>query len=478
MNKQINWSRWALPIFLCLAVILRLGTFFPSVINHDESTYILIGNGVLHGQIYLVDSFDTKPIGIFLVYALFNFLGGGSIFIMRLLTALVVGLTAYLIYKLTKKASGQSVAGQAAGLIYILLTSIFKFYGLSPNTELFFVPFAVGAIYLAWGNDRKWWHFILAGCLLGLGFVIKYVIAADALAVGLILLWLGWKNKHFWRTVFQFCISLCIGFIIPIVAVYVYYLTIGAVDNFLFYTFEVTSRYPVQASWGKRLLFVLDFFGRFFPFTLLAIAAWRKQKIQPSDWQYFLLLWLVCVTVMTLLPGKTFGHYQIQMMPILAILAGHWFASIQSPLSKIEKWWIKRGVLTTFVVWIGLSIGLLVYYTSKPDYPREIAHILHENMEEGDQVYTGNYHHIVYYLLGQTSLTPYVHSSLLFYEHHLDALGIDLMQEAKRIVDEVQPKFILLRKNDIENELTDYIYQNYTLSKIELPDKVWLLERR
>ena len=478
MKKQINWTQWALPIFLFLAVILRLGTFFPSVINHDESTYILIGNGILHGQTYLVDSFDTKPIGIFLVYALFNFLGGGSIFMMRLLTALVVGLTAYLMYKLTEKASGQSVAGLAAGLIYILLTSIFKFYGLSPNTELFFVPFAIGAIYLAWGNDRKWWHFLLAGFLLGLGFVIKYVIAADALALGLILLWLGWKNKHFWRTVFQFCISLCIGFIIPIVTVYVYYLAIGAVDDFLFYTFEVTSRYPVQASWNKRLLFVLDFFGRFFPFTLLAIAAWRKQKIQPSDWQYFLLLWLLCVTVMTLLPGKTFGHYQIQMMPILAILSGHWFASIQEPLSKMEKWWMKRGTLITFVVWIGLTVGLLGYYTSKPDYPREIARILHENMEEGDQVYTGNYHHIVYYLLGQRSLTPYVHSSLLFYEHHVNALEIDLMQEAKRIVDEVQPKFILLRKNDIENELTDYIYQYYTVSKIELPDKVWLLERK
>lgn len=477
MKRQASWQRWALPIFLFLAVILRLGTFFPSVINHDESTYILIGNGILHGQTYLVDSFDTKPIGVFLIYALFNFLGGGSIFVMRLLTAMVIGLTAYLICKLTHKASGHTIAGQAAGLIYILLTSIFKFYGLSPNTELFFVPFAIGAIYLAWGKDRQWWHFLIAGFLLGLGFVIKYVIAADALALGLILLWLGWKNKHFWKSILQFCLSLCIGFIVPIMTVYLYYLNLGAVDNFLFYTFEVTSRYPVEASWGQRLLFVLDFFGRFFPFALLAIAAWRKEKLVPSVWKQFLLLWLICVTVMTLLPGKTFGHYQIQMMPILAILAGHWFISIQSPVSKLEKWWSKKGRLVTNIIWIGLSLVLIQYYTTKPDYPKEIASILHEKMEEGDEVYTGNYHHIIYYLLGQKFVTPYVHSSLLFYKHHTEALEIDLLKEAKRIVDEVQPLFVLLRKDDIENELTDYIYLHYKISE-ELPDNVWLLEQK
>ena len=98
-------------------------------------------------------------------------------------------------------------------------------------------------------------------------------------------------------------------------------------------------------------------------------------------------------------------------------------------------------------------------------------------LKEGDKIYTGNYHHVVYHLLGQTSVTPYVHSSLLFYEHHVNALEIDLKKEAMRIVNEVQPAFVLLRKNDIENELTDYIYQYYTITR-ELPDKVWLLERK
>ena len=165
--RQIDWSKWALPILLLLAVLLRWGTFFPSVINHDESTYFLIGKGLLEGQTYLVDSYDTKPVGIFLVYALMSWLGGSSIFMLRLFTALVVGLTAYLLYRLGNKASGSQNVGWAAGISYLMLASIFKFYGISPNTELFFNPFTLGALLLVWGEGRKLPHFILAGLLLG-----------------------------------------------------------------------------------------------------------------------------------------------------------------------------------------------------------------------------------------------------------------------------------------------------------------------
>mgnify|MGYP000745940403 CR=1 FL=1 len=199
--RGVDWSKWALGIFLGLAVVIRWGTFFPSVINHDESTYFLIGQGLLQGQTYLVDSFDTKPIGIFLVYALMSLLGGGSIFMLRLFTALVIGLTAYLIFRLGRKANADERVGWAAGIAYLLLSSIFKFYGLSPNTELFFVPFAVAAVLLVWGEKQQWYHFASAGLLLGAGFVIKYVIAADAFAIGAFLLWRGWRQQELGKAI-------------------------------------------------------------------------------------------------------------------------------------------------------------------------------------------------------------------------------------------------------------------------------------
>ncbi|WP_367388531.1 ArnT family glycosyltransferase [Lewinella sp. LCG006] len=472
--RQIDWSKWALPALLFLAVLLRWGTFFPSVINHDESTYFLIGKGLLEGQTYLVDSYDTKPVGIFLIYALMSWLGGGAIFFLRLFTALVIGLTAYLLYLLGNSASGNTKASWAAAISYLLLTSIFKFYGISPNTELFFNPFTLGALLLVWGEGRKIHHFLLAGLLLGAGFMIKYVIAADALAIGLFLLWQGWRKERIFRTILQECLPLTLVFFLPLALTYGYYASIGQTEAFLFYTFDVTSKYPVEASWVDRLLFALAFFGRFFPFTLLAIFALREPLAKDRTWQGFLLLWLGCVTVMTLLPGKTFGHYQIQMMPPLALLAALWFdpeRKQQGWLRKAAARWIKPFMVVAFV---GISVGLFFYFRNKLDGPRLVAAALKERLAPGELVYTGNYHHIVYHLLGQQGLTPYVHSSLLFYDHHVEALEIDLTKEAKRILDQ-HPRFILLRTDHPHNLLTNSIYERYEITDT-LPDKVWLLE--
>lgn len=472
--QRIDWSKWALPVLLLLALLLRWGTFFPSVINHDESTYFLIGKGLLEGQTYLVDSYDTKPIGIFLIYALFSWLGGASIFMLRVFTALTIGLTAYLLYRLGYKTSGNNNVAWAAGISYLLLTSIFKFYGLSPNTELFFNPFTIGALLLVWGDHRRIHHFIFAGLLLGCGFMIKYVIAADALAMGLLLLWQGWQKRKLLVAVFQECLPLTLAFFIPVLLTYAFYAEIGQVEAFLFYTFDVTSRYPVETDWGTRLLFALAFLGRFFPFTLLAIFAIRERLTTDRIWQNFLLLWLFCVTVMTLLPGKTFGHYQIQMMPPLALLAATWFHAERQQQQWLRKLSGKGMQAFLAVVFVGVSIGLFFYYTSKLDGPRVIAKKLEERLQPGEVVYTGNYHHIVYPLLGQNSLTPYVHSSLLFYDHHISALEVDLEEEASKILAQ-HPRFVLLRTDHPHNTLTSLIYERYQITDT-LPDKVWLLE--
>ncbi|MEL6655130.1 MAG: glycosyltransferase family 39 protein [Bacteroidota bacterium] len=473
--QRVDWSKWALGIFIILAIIIRWGTFYPSVINHDESTYFLIGKGLLEGQTYLVDCFDTKPIGIFLIYAAMSWLSGGSIFLLRLLTTVVVGFTAFLVFRLGRKATNDERVGWAAGLGYLLLCSIFKYYGLSPNTELFFVPFALGAVLLTWGPDRRVYHFAAAGLLLGLGFMVKYVIAADAFAIGVYLLWRGWQDKQLGKAIFQQCLPMTLIFFAPVLLTYAYYSSMGQLDAFLFYTFDVTSRYPVEASWGSRAVFTLAFFGRFFPFTLLAIFAFRAPLQLDRQWQQFLLLWLVCVVVITILPGKTFGHYQIQLMPALALLAATWFVqerTSQPWLRKLSGSW-AWGILALAI--IGLSVGLISYYTKKVDDPRVVAAELQERLEPGDLVYTGNYHHITYHLLGQQSLTPYVHSSLLFYEHHVNALEIDLEQEAQNILRQ-DPRFVLLRTDHPHNKLTDLIYDQYTVTDTLL-DKVWILEK-
>ncbi|MEL7163004.1 MAG: glycosyltransferase family 39 protein, partial [Bacteroidota bacterium] len=186
--------RW-LALFILLAVALRWGSFFISVINHDESTYIVIADGMLRGEVYLRDVVDTKPIGIFWLYAALIKLTGGAIWGLRTAAALVVALGAWGLFLAGRRATGSEKVGVAAGVIYCWACAIFTYYGLSPNTEIFFNLFTIFAVALVVAPRVKeraadpFWHWPLAGLLLGLAMIVKPFAAAESLAVGLFLVW-------------------------------------------------------------------------------------------------------------------------------------------------------------------------------------------------------------------------------------------------------------------------------------------------
>src|SRR5690554_6361189 len=92
-----------LLLLMAVSIGLRFFSFFPSVLDHDESTYLIIGRDILNGKELYTDVTDTKPVGIFLFYAALEYLFGGSIFLKRLVFSLVVGFTSFLVYKVSLK---------------------------------------------------------------------------------------------------------------------------------------------------------------------------------------------------------------------------------------------------------------------------------------------------------------------------------------------------------------------------------------
>ncbi|MCB0588813.1 MAG: hypothetical protein KDD06_26225, partial [Phaeodactylibacter sp.] len=112
-------------LFLGIALLLRFFSFFPSVINHDESTYIVISDAILAGHTYQVDYIDTKPIGIFLIYAFLQLLMGKSVLLLRVAAAATLAATAYFLYRAKLSFGSRQEAAFASGLAYLFLNSIF-----------------------------------------------------------------------------------------------------------------------------------------------------------------------------------------------------------------------------------------------------------------------------------------------------------------------------------------------------------------
>lgn len=83
-----------LGVIVC-TIILRSPNLFPSVINWDESTFILMGQSVLDGHLPYLELWDNKPPLLFFIFALFIGIGGKNIVWIRVAGSLFLGISAF-----------------------------------------------------------------------------------------------------------------------------------------------------------------------------------------------------------------------------------------------------------------------------------------------------------------------------------------------------------------------------------------------
>jgi 4-amino-4-deoxy-L-arabinose transferase-like glycosyltransferase len=448
----------ALALLTGLSIVLRLFSFIPAVIDHDESTYIVIADALRGGDVYLRDVIDTKPIGIFTLFALFQILFGKSILVIRLMAAIWVALSGWMLYLVHRqiiKTSSTSVVNSApiaSGLIYVIGLSVFTSFGVSPNTEHFFALFAVSALFIVLRWTGPGW-FLLSGLLLGIGFMIKYVVLFDALAIGFFYLWLQVTDGKKWVYWLSRCILMGIGYLIPFTMVWIYYRHLGMEEIFLHYTFNVSGEYFIRPPWYKYVTYVLEGLGRLFPLTIWFIYCSWNWRITGPKLPVLSWLWAGLVLFIILLPGKLFSHYFIQFMLPLSLLAGSFFDRRRSPGRALA--WIRKPALGYALLGIIVVVNVALQrkdYALKRDYPREVAAYLNESLQPGDVIYTANAYQILYHLTGTKSPTPYIHPSLLWTDENNLALGIDRREEWNKILAQ-QPRYIIIKKKLPEGNL-------------------------
>lgn len=431
-------------VFLFGSILLRFFTYFPAVINHDESTYIVIAQALLSGDTYWVDVVDTKPIGIFLLFGFFQAIFGYFILPIRVIASVWVALTAFFIYRSQLNLGGDHRAAITSGCIYIILISFFTFFGLSPNTELFFSLFTILGFYLVSKNVTLIKVF-LAGLALGIGFVIKPVVMFDMIAFIAFFLLVQYKDfPVFLRKVITFGL----GCLIPFSIVAFYYWSIGYFDTFLFFTFEVSRRYLIDQSFTENVMYFIDFFLRFLPVTIWFFVSLFSRKTTSKQLRLFFVVWSALVWLAIFLPGKVFAHYTIQFMIPFAFVAG-WFFDQRVEHTGFWKVILMPKVGFPLLACL-LAITLIIQkkdFVDAPDTPRMIASYLRSNLTSDELVYTGDAQHIIYTLLNQRSPTRYVHRSLLQNQDLASALKIEPVNMLNNLYRDPQIKFVLHEKN-------------------------------
>ncbi len=455
MKNIVLKEKYILPLFLLAAVVLRLFSFFPSVLDHDESTYLIIGRDILHGKALYKDVTDTKPVGIFLFYAALQFLFGNSIILKRLVFALVVGSTGFLVYRVSKKMFSQKLVALASGIIYIIYVSIWNYHGRSPNTELLFNMCTIGALLLFLKPNLR--NYFFGGLILGIGFIVKYLVLFDFAAFLLFFfIYEMWHPEN--RLKLQVWIRYVItglAFLIPFGLTNLYFWLGDHFQDFYFITYELPGNYGSSPSLTRYIVMLLDFTAKFLPISFLVFyILFIRNKLWEQKHKWFFGLWIFMVLFAIYIPGKEFSHYTIQLMLPLSLIAGLFFHSEFKP-DRITGLIYSRSFGWPAFAVIILSIQVISFQNEvlKPDYEQEVATYISKQMKPGDKIFVSNYQQIIYYLLDVESPTKFVHSNLLFTPTH-KAFNVNARDEISKTLRK-HPKFVLMqnRNETVQKEL-------------------------
>ena len=167
---------------LCIwALMLRLPFFFPDTIDWDESTYIIMGQGLLDGFLPYDRIWEMKPPLTFVAFAAVIQLLGKTVAAVRFGGYLCVVLTSYLVYRASYLIAQDKLSACIAALVS---TSMMSIFARSLMTELLCVVPLSAALLLLFSDRSELPRTFLVGILIGIAVMIRTNLAVLALAVG------------------------------------------------------------------------------------------------------------------------------------------------------------------------------------------------------------------------------------------------------------------------------------------------------
>jgi 4-amino-4-deoxy-L-arabinose transferase-like glycosyltransferase len=310
---------WLAPFIVVVVMIplLRLP------LERDEGEYAWAAEIWARGGLPYRDSFLQKPPGIILAYATFHGLfGGGPVAVHVALLAIYVA-TVLLVGALARRAAGPDAVLPAA-CCFAFGVSVPAFQGQAFNTEALVMLGSAGAGLALWRlhDERRWQWVLAAAAAASIAMFGKQVAAPFAAMVVLSIVGLGrsWTERTKWGAATAGLVAF------PYLVAISYAATRGALPDFLdgvlLHNLEYTGQsleLATRRARGDRI-YPLDAFG--FVVAALSLVALGRFAWQRAWWPLgFFIAWLVAAWVGVSAGGHYRGHYFLQLLPLVVILA-------------------------------------------------------------------------------------------------------------------------------------------------------------
>ncbi len=418
-----NKTLFFILLSLCV-LILRSPSLYYTFLDVDESQFAGFAHVLMDGGLPYHDSLDTKPPLIYLFYAAcFHFFGKYNMQGVHLMSLLINFLTAFTLYKIVKQkdpSEASTPAAMIAALFYVFFSTCYlpKFIATS-ITSIMVLPLAL-SIYL-WLKGEKELLFrydFLAGFFTALAFLLKYQAGIQLVLFGLSTgLTLYLNREHRTHTYLRF-LALLVGFFLPVVILLITLQKMGVYHEFITWSLKGSLLY-IQAGtetipfWKNLFLRAGAFIGSTALIWVLAVQYIRRAD-KKNSFNELIILWFMLSWIPVSTGGRFYGHYFIQLLPSVCLLAALKAADLSSEKAKITL------VLATFIpalfFW-GLRIDFRQVDSLFPDdqifEQEKIGQWLKDNTEPGQKLFVWGFATAIYFHAERPPASRFLWTDLL-----------------------------------------------------------------
>ena len=467
--QEPNWKSVLWLLFL-VALIIRFPFFFRDYVDRDESTFIIMAQSWVEGNLPYIKLWDLKPPITFLTFASVISVFGKSFIAIRLMGTLLVCFTAFFTYKIAIRFVPKSAALWCSLFCVFFLSLFGSLQGVMSEHICTF--FFVAALYILVSKNSWYWQLIV-GLLFGLSVMSKLNMAYPLMTMGLVLLWQTVGTKNLKSDIVKLLL-MGTGFVLLVYLTSIPYQLQGQLHIWWQSIFEAPLAYSQTKfhSVFKALPFVLVIT------TALGLAIYKQLIALNSKEIQLLLAVVVGVLASFMQTGKVNGHYLIQLYPFLLILMATGLQNFEF-LKNIPK--VLLGILVLLVPMesyleyaniIGNKLEKGSFFNGEGI---DVPHYITENKLDTKNIFFTEYH-IGYWVLGvdpptkvATHPSNITRDKLFPYMNNPRVTG---MEELQFILEEIQPNIIVARKGkrifdkkllDFNDYIDTYLDDHYQL---------------
>lgn len=310
------------PLYLILALVFlfRIPSLFEPYWYGDEAIYLTLGEGVRQGFVLYRDIFDHKPPAIYLLAAV-----AGSVFWFRLILLFWSLASITLFWELAKNLFNKKTKPAIlATSIFAFLTTIPLLEGNIANSEIFMIGPTTAALLIVFSSKKiTVLKLFSAGLLFSLSVLFKVPAVFDFFA--LVAFWVlntRLTARDILKTVKNILV-IAGAVLVPILISMFYFFIQGALTQYLntawSQNFFYISRWSApslslgdtiaQAGLSVRAAILI---------LVLGLLFLLKKRFDGAT--LFSALWFIFTLFASLLSGRPYPHYIIQVIPPLALL--------------------------------------------------------------------------------------------------------------------------------------------------------------